>query len=207
MAPQPMQADCEQEKRKTRSNIKQILLLLIIQREEPIGRYRLKTLLGMTMHEGIVRHMLEEYQAQGVITSSRHGATLTPQGHEYLHTFLRQYRIRDIQKMTIPFMSTQPTAIGVQLEDCADHVTSAMNLRDIAIRGGATSATVVNYRDKSFTIPAVDPTFIANNPALAEQLQATFTLKPNDVIVLISADSDWQGLEAAIHVATSLSCY
>jgi len=59
----------EQGKRKTRDTIKQTLLLLIIQREGPIGRYRLKTLLEMADREGVVRAMLEEYQAANIIMS------------------------------------------------------------------------------------------------------------------------------------------
>jgi predicted transcriptional regulator len=197
----------ERGKRKTRDTIKQILLLLIIQREGPIGRYRLKSLLEMTLHEGIVRHMLEEYQAQNIITSSRRGAALTPHGHDYIQQLLQQYRILDIQKFTIPLMSTDAITLGVHLQDCADQIISAMDVRDIAIRGGATSATVVIYRNGVLTIPAVDPTFITNNPKLTHQLHTTFHLKPNDVVILISAESDWRGLEAAIHVAESLTTH
>jgi predicted transcriptional regulator len=185
--------------------VKQILLLLIIQREGPIGRYRLKTLMEMTLHEGIVRHMLEEYQAANIISSSRRGAALTPHGHEYTQQLLRHYRIRDLQKLTIPLMSTNLSTLGVHLQDCADQITSAMDIRDIAIRGGATSATVITYRDGSVTIPAVDPTFITNNPQLIHHLHTTFNLKPNDVVILISAESEWRGIEAAIHIATSLA--
>ena len=80
-----------------------------------------------------------------------------------------------------------------------------MDVRDIAIRGGATSATVITYREGIVTIPAVDPTFITNNPQLIHHLHTTFSLKPNDVIILISAESEWRGIEAAIHIATSLT--
>ena len=197
----------ERGKRKTRSTVKQILLLLIIQQEGPIGRYRLKTLLEMSLHEGIVRHMLEEYQAAGIITSSRQGAALTAQGHLYLHQLLRQFRIRDIQQLAIPLMSTHPTTLGIHLHDCADQIISAMEIRDIAVRGGATSATVVVFRDEVLTIPAVDPLFVTDNPVFTRQIHATFALQPNDVIILISADSHWRGLEAAIHVAESLTTH
>jgi predicted transcriptional regulator len=195
----------ERGKRKTRDTIKQILLLLIIQREGPIGRYRLKTLLEMADREGVVRAMLEEYQAANIITSSRQGAALTPQGHNYLQQLLRQYRILNIQQLTIPLMSTNPSTLGVHLQDCADQIGSAMDVRDIAIRGGAISATVVTYHDGGLTIPAVDPTFIINNPTFTEQLHTTFCLQPNDVVILISAESDWRGLEAGIHIATALA--
>lgn len=201
----PILTKHERGKRKTRSGAKRLLLLLIIQREGPIGRYRLKTLLGMAMHEGIVRHMLEEYQAEGNITSTRQGASLTPQGQDHLQTLLRQYRIRDIKKITIPLMSIHPTTIGVHLENCADRITSAMDLRDKAVRGGASSATITIYRNEVLTIPTVDPTFITKNPAFTHQLHATFALKSNDIVVLISADTEWKGLEAAIYVAASLS--
>ena len=205
MALRPTPSKSERGKRKTRDTVKQILLLLIIQREGPIGRYRLKTLLGMVEREGVVRSMLEEYQATNIITSSRRGAALTPHGHGYLQQLLRDYRILNIQQLTIPLMSTHPSTLGVHLQDCANRIASAMNVRDIAIRGGATSATVVTYRDGVLSIPAVDPTFITNNPTLTHELHATFCLQPNDVVILISAESDWRGLEAAIHIAASLA--
>lgn len=192
-------------KRKTRSTIKQVLLLLIIQREGPIGRYRLKTLLEMSLHEGIVRHMLKEYQSTGIITSSRQGARLTARGQEHLQQLLRQYRILDIQQLAIPLMSSHPTTLGIHLQDCANQITSAMEIRDIAVRGGATSATVVIFRDKALIIPAVDSTFVSDNPVFNRQIHDSFFLQPNDVIVLISADSYWRGLEAAIHVAAKLT--
>lgn len=201
----PILTKHERGKRKTRSDVKRLLLLLLIQREGPIGRYRLKTLLGMAMHEGIVRHMLEEYQVQSYLTSTRQGASLTPRGQDHLQTLLRQYRIRDIQKIAIPLMSAYPITIGVHLDNCADRITSAMDLRDKAVRGGATGATIIIYRNDVLTIPTVDPLFIAKNPTFTNQLKATFALKPNDMIVLISADTDWKGLEAAVHVAVSLS--
>jgi predicted transcriptional regulator len=205
MDPSSPTSTSERGKRKTRSTIKQVLLLLIIQREGPIGRYRLKTVLEMSVHEGIVRHMLEEYQAAGIISSSRQGASLTTQGHEFLQQLLHQYRILDIQHLAIPLISTHPPTLGMHLQDCADRITSAMEIRDIAVRGGARSATVVIFRDDVLTIPAVDPMFISDNPAVTRQIHATFTLHPNDVIILISADSLWRRLEAAIHVAASLS--
>jgi hypothetical protein len=149
--------------------------------------------------------MLEEYQTQGYVTSTRQGASLTPRGHDLLQMLLCQYRIHDTQKIAIPLVSTHPTTMGVHLKNCADRITSAMDLRDKAVRGGATAATIVIYRNDVLTIPAVDPAFITNNPTFTHQLQATFALKPNDIIVLISAETDWMGLEAAIHVATSLS--
>ena len=201
----PTQSESDRGKRKIRDTVKQILLLLIIQREGPIGRYRLKTLLEMSLHEGIVRHMLQEYQATGIITASRQGATLTAQGHEFLQQLLHQYRIHDIQQLAIPLLSTHSTKLGVHLQDCADRITSAMEIRDIAVRGGATSATVVIFNDDVLTIPAVDPTFITDNSSFTRQIHATFALQPRDVIVLISSDSHWRGVEAAIHVAASLT--
>ena len=132
MALRPIPNKFERGKRKTRDTVKQILLLLIIQREGPIGRYRLKTLLEMVEREGVVRSMLEEYQATNIITSSRQGATLTPHGHDYLQQLLQHYRILDIQQLTIPLMSINPSTLGIHLQDCADQIVSAMDIRDIA---------------------------------------------------------------------------
>jgi predicted transcriptional regulator len=205
MDPPSTQRTSERGKRKTRNTVKQILLLLIIQREGPIGRYRLKTLMEMPLHEGIVRHMLEEYQAANIISSSRQGAALTPHGQEYIQQLLRHYRILDFQKLSVPLMSPNLSTLGVHLQDCADQIISAMDIRDVAIRGGATSATVIIYRDGSVTIPAVDPSFITNNPQLIHHLHKNFYLKPNDVVILISAESEWRGVEAAIHIAASLA--
>jgi len=41
-------------------DLRTLLLLLLLRKERMIGRYRLKEMLDMQRHEGVVRRMLED---------------------------------------------------------------------------------------------------------------------------------------------------
>lgn len=79
--------------KKKRSDVKELLMLWILKRKSPIGRYRLKYMLGLSEHEGVVRQMLEEFQKQGYVSASRSGCVLTDRGKSFLENRLRSYYI------------------------------------------------------------------------------------------------------------------
>lgn len=60
-----------------RSQIKELLMLLVLSWEGPIGRYRLKHVIGLSEHEGLVKQMLADLQKQGYISARKSGCTLT----------------------------------------------------------------------------------------------------------------------------------
>ena len=73
-----------------------------------------------------------------------------------------------------------------------------MKLRDIAIRGGASEATIIFYQKNQLIIPLVNSDFFSKNPLLSKKLSNFYKLKNNDVIILLSSDSLYNGIEASI---------
>jgi hypothetical protein len=95
--------------------------------------------------------------------------------------------------------------LGVHLRNRADRIESAMSLRDLAVRGGATGATILLFKEGELSIPSVHPDFLSKHPNLIKDLQETFTLEEDDVIALISAEDEWTGVESALTLADTLS--
>jgi hypothetical protein len=95
--------------------------------------------------------------------------------------------------------------LGIHLQNRADRIESAMSLRDLAVRGGATGATILLFKEGELSIPSVHPDFLTEHPNLIKDIQETFTLEEDDVIALISTEDEWTGVEVAITLADALS--
>ena len=87
----------------------------------------------------------------------------------------------------------------------ADKISSAMEIRDIAIRGGATGATIILFKEEKLTIPSVHPEFLSEYPNLVKNIQDSFNLEDNDIVVTVSAENESKGFEASITIAKLLS--
>ena len=192
-------------KRKKRSEIKELLMLQILNREGPIGRYRLKDIIGLSEHEGVVRQMLANLQKQGNISAGRSGCTLTKKGKTLLEKRLKANHIMDIKTFDSPILRAGPVSIGVHLQNMADKIGSAMEIRDVAVRGGATGATIILFKEGELSIPSVHPDFLSEHPNLAKKIRESFNLEDNDVVVIVSAEDEWRGFEASITIANALS--
>jgi len=192
-------------KRKKRSEIKELLMLLILNREGPVGRYRLKDLMKLSEHEGLIRQMLADLQKQGHISASKTGCILTQNGKISLEKRLKLLNIVDIKPFDSPILKTGLISIGVHLQNMAYKIGSVINTRDIAIRGGATGATIILFNKGKLSVPSVHPDFLSENPGLIKKIQDSFKLEDNDVVTIVSADDEWQGYEASITIANALS--
>ncbi len=205
MAPPPQEARRRQHRGPSRSDIKELLLLFIVDREGPIGRYHLKGLLGLSDHEGTVRRMLTHLQRQGYLAASRSGCTLTPPGKAFLEARLTAIGVAAIKPIALHPLTVAAVTLGVHLFNKAHQIESAMRLRDLAVRGGATGATILLFKDGALSIPSVHPDFLSAHPALLKTLHDTFPLDENDVLAVISADDEWTGVEAALTLAHVLT--
>ena len=179
-------------------------MMLMLNREGPIGRYRLKDIIGLAEHEGLVKQMLAGLQKQGYISASKMGCTLTQKGKTLLNKRLKALNITAIKPFDSPILRTEPASIGLHLQNRADKIDSAMKIRDIAVRGGATGATIILFKEGEFSIPSVPPDFLSENPNLDKKVHESFNLQENDVIVIVSADDEWRGFEASITIAKAL---
>lgn len=191
-------------KRVEGSEVKELLTLLVLNQKSPIGRYRLKAALGLSEHEGLVKQMLVELQKQGYISANKSGCTLTQNGKTLLWRRLKDFHIKEIKAFDLPPFRAGSVSIGLHLENMADKIGSAMAIRDDAIRGGATGATIIFFKEGKLCIPSVNSNFLSENPALIKKMQDSFKLEDNDVIAIVSAEDEWKGFEASITVAKTL---
>jgi predicted transcriptional regulator len=180
-------------------------MLLMVQREGPIGRYRLKEVVGLSDHEGVVRQMLADFQEQGHVAASRSGCTLTDEGHTLLAEALNAHHIAAIKRFDIPLLTPGPIGVAVHLRKRASRVRSAMKIRDLAVRAGALGATVITFKDEKLRVPSVSPAFFENYPDLGAKIHDAFRLEDDDVIAVISAEEAWRGFEASLTIARALS--
>lgn len=185
--------------------IKELLTLLILDRWGPIGRYRLKDMIGLSDNEGVVRRMLASLQKQGHISASKSGCTLTQKGKALLEKRLRAHHIVDLRAFDSPILKAGPVTIGVHLQNRVDRIGSAMEIRDTAVRGGATGATIIFFKEGKLSIPSVHPDFLSEHPNLAKKIHESFHLEEKDVVVVVSAEDEWKGFEATLTIANVLS--
>ena len=162
-------------------------------------------MLGLSGHEGSVRQMLVNLQRQGYLAASRSGCTLTSTGTTFLKALLTSKHIAAIKRVDAQLLTVGPMTLGVHLRNRADRIESVMSLRDLAVRGGATGATILLFKEGELSIPSVHPGFLSKHPNLIKDLQEAFTLEEDDVIALISAEDEWTGVESAITLADALS--
>ena len=191
--------------RKKRSEIKELLMLMILNRKGPIGRYRLKEMLNLSEHEGVIRYMLTDLQNQSYVSASKLGCALTQKGKALLEKRLRAYDIIDIKTFYTPILTTTPISMGLHIQNKADKIESAMKLRDHAVRGGAVGATIILFKDEKLIIPSVNIGFFSRHPTLAKKIHDAFSLENNDILVVVSTEEEWRGMEASITIAKVLS--
>ncbi|UCH02435.1 MAG: DUF4443 domain-containing protein, partial [Candidatus Bathyarchaeota archaeon] len=191
-------------KRKKRSEVKKLLLLWILNQEGPIGRYRLKELMDLSEHEGIVREMLNDLKKENFILAKRLGCSLTEKGKTFFADQMKARNIVSIKAIDSTILTEQPINLGLHLRNQADKIESTMDIRDIAVRGGASGATIIFFKQNRITIPSVHPDFLAKHPKVATIIRNSFNLSDNDVVAIIYAEDKWKAVESAITVANTL---
>lgn len=191
-------------KSKKRSKIKQTLLLLILSSEGPIGRYRLKNMLGLSEHEGIVKLMLEEFKSYGFIRSGPSGSILTQEGKTFLKEHLDKLGITAIRELDLKDLKTGPSSVIVHLPQKADLFDSVLRYRDEAIRAGAVGTTIITYKEEVLSVPRVYSNLSEKFPLTTQRLLNAFNLKNGDALLVVSGVDRWKAIEGALAIVLSL---
>ena len=195
----------EPGKRKRRLELKELLMLLLLKLEGPVGRYRLKHMLGMTEHEGVVKLMLADLRRNSHISADRLGSKLTVKGEELLDQRLKDYSIETIEDVNIPPLEAGLVSVGIHLKGKADAIQSGIEQRDATVRAGATGATILTYKDGVLGIPKVYRDISSEYPDLNDQIHRSFSLVDRDVLIITSAKDRWKALEGALAAAKILA--
>lgn len=192
-------------KRKKRSELKELLLLLILKSEGPVGRYRLKDMLNLSEHEGLVRLMLADLQKNNYVSASRAGCELTSKGISLSEESLKKYNIIDVKELDLGPLKAGPESLVVHVHGVADRIESAMETRDVAVRAGASGAIILTYKNRSLGIPAAYPDLSQDYPDLTKHILRSFGLSDNDVLIVGFSEDRWRALEGALLAAVTLT--
>jgi hypothetical protein len=191
-------------KRKQRSEIKLILLLLIIQREGLIGRYRLKSMLNLSHREGLVRLMLTDLKQQGYLKSSKSGSELTKMGRGYIETLFKKYDIIDIQELNLHLFGIDANSFVIHLQNHSIP-KPVVELRDIAVKAGASGSIIVLFKNEKFIVPTVYSDLSHEHPDLAKILLYTFELSDENILIICFSKNKWRALEGGLAITLYLS--
>jgi len=142
-----------------------------------------------------VKQMLADFQKQGYVLASKAGCILTQKGKTLMNKRLEDLNITGIKLFDSPILKTEHTSVGLHLQNRADKIDLVIKIRDIAVRGGATGATIILFKEGKLSIPSVHPDFLSENLSLAKKVHESFNLKENDVIAIVSADDEWRDLK------------
>ena len=191
-------------KRKKRADIKNILLFIIIRREGPIGRYRLKEMLDLSHREGLVRLMLNNLKHEGYLKTSKSGSELTEIGHTYIKNFFKKNDILTLKELNLlPFgIDADSFIIHLQNHPIPKHV---VDLRDIAVKAGASGAIILLFKNKRLIVPTVYSDLSLDHPELANTLLYNFDLSEEDVLIISFSKNKWRALEGCLAITLFLS--
>lgn len=191
-------------RRKKRTEIKELLLILALKKAGPIGRYRLKKILDLSEYEGIVRLMLTDLEGKGIISASRKGCKLTRKGESLLAKSLGAYNIAKIKQVDLRSLGLD-NSFCVHVRDHAEMIRPVAQYRDAAVRAGALGAIILKYADGILAVPNVYSDFSLEYPKLTAEILQGFDFLNGDVLILGFAGDEWKALEGALAVAIEMA--
>lgn len=194
----------EGRKHRKRSELKLILTLIILKLKGPIGRYRLKEMLNLSEQEGIVRFMLSDLKQEGFIKTGKIGCELTPEGEEFLESLLRKYGLVDIIEMNLESLKVGPENFILQIRGHSIPKSIA-ELRDAAVRVGASGAVLITYERGVLRVPTVYPNLEDEYPKLVVDFHKALNLHDGDIILACFSEDKWRALEGGLSAATVLA--
>ena len=181
----------------TLSEQKETLLLLAIQDEEHLGRYRLVLILGLP--DGVTRGLLIKLARMGYVKTEKFvGRSLTPKGEKRLTELLANLNVHAIREIDAGDLSLGPKSVVAHIRDGARSVRSGIEQRDAAIRAGAAGAITVIYHDEMFLLPPDGFDLSEKNRIIAERLRKEFEPLEGDALVIGSGGDKWKAVEGVL---------
>ncbi|MEM1537811.1 MAG: DUF4443 domain-containing protein [Candidatus Nezhaarchaeales archaeon] len=181
-----------------------VLALMIIDREGPIGRYKLSN--ALNVGEGVVKALLKSFKEGGLVkVAAGRGCSLTDKGRRELEGFLSRRRIASIKPVEMKELSLGGIEVAVHLRGLAGKIGSGMEQRDEAIKAGGRGAITIVMRGRTLKVPGVYEDLAEAYSDVAKTLLESFDLNENDVLVVCSADDYWKAKRVTLAVALSLT--
>ena len=190
-------------KRRRRFELKLLLLMIILELEGPVGRYRLKEMLDLSEQEGVVRLMLDDLKAKGLIKTRKTGCELTKAGSDYLTNTFKEHNIVKIEETGLESMSIDSEGFIFHCRG-SPMPTSLTALRDVAVRNGADGAILFLYNQGTLTVPGVYSNLEQENPDITFEITGKLSLLDGDIIIVSFSKNKWRALEGGLFMAVYL---
>ncbi len=181
----------------------QLQLLIFLRMEKMVGRYRLKELLSIPQHEGIVRRMLRELAEKGWVSPTRSGSVLTSGGYASIEDSLQKKGIVEVKEVDLQKMGVGPKSVAVQVRQ-RECPCSLLSLRDEAVKAGASGAVILIHENGDLNVPLVYRSLMDRYPAILSDLETRFTLVDRDMIVIGFAETASKALTGALAIVMAI---
>jgi len=185
-------------------DLKTLLLLLLLRRAGMIGRYRLKEMLDMQHHEGVVRRILEDLAKRQLVRPTRSGCALTELGGNVVDKLLPEKGVVNVEHLDLRGVSIGPESAVVQLRNRRIS-GSILTLRDMAVKVGARGAVILTYKNGELGDPLAYRKLSARHPEVTWILEKSLKLLEDDIVVVGFADTYPRALEGALAVAFEIA--
>ena len=183
--------------------LKEALLLLILEREGPIGRYRLTPMLNIS--EGRVKGMLRRMRDKGYLKAGKAGCRITDEGKRKLKEWLRSRNILNIREIDASPLKVGPKSILIHVHGKAHRIRMGVEQRDVAVRAGALGAVNMVFKAGVLSIPPIYPNLEEALPNFTKEIVQTFKPRDGDVLIITFSENLYKSLEASLSVAEFLS--
>jgi DNA-binding MarR family transcriptional regulator len=156
-----------------------VLIALRIIREKSPGRKQLSA--DLCLGEGTVRNLLRRLTEEGLVSSTRRGVSLTPEGEGLLEELARRIRGRPVPRSRLTVGEFNH---AVLVKGGAAKVRLGVEQRDHALISGASGATTLVFEDGVFRVPAL--TDAVESPVVESILE--LAPEEGDAVVIGTAD-------------------
>ncbi len=183
--------------------LRRLQLLVFLRMEKMVGRYRLKGLLDVPQHEGVVRRMLKELSEKGWVRPTRSGSVLTNDGKACIEESLRQKGIVDVKEVDLRRMKVGPKSVAVLVRQ-RNYPRSLLSLRDEAVKAGASGAVMFVHGNDDLNVPSVYKSLMHSYPMILDDLRGRFTLLDGDILIVGFAEAASKALTGALAIVMTL---
>ena len=191
-------------KHKKRSESKVLLLLIMLELEGPIGRYRLKEMLDLSEQEGLVRLMLADLKRESLAKTSKAGCELTRKGKRFLKETLKKHGIVEIKEIFLELLGKGSESFTFQCRG-SSMPASITDLRDVAVRYGSSGAILILYDQGILKVPEVYTDLRDKHQGIANNICKALNLSDGDIILTTFSGNKWRALEGGLSMAIRLA--
>ncbi|WEU39903.1 MAG: DUF4443 domain-containing protein [Candidatus Odinarchaeum yellowstonii] len=183
-------------------NILDLITLIVIKEAKQIGRYTLKKALELS--EGRTRSRLRKLLNDGLIGASPLGAYLTSKGETALSKGFSDLKIKKYIFTEQPFLGLTLNHYIFQISKPVIEKRKLLQLRDEAIRGGASTATFIIFDKGRLTVPGVYENLEKEDEKSCTLIKNNFKLEDGDLLIVASSENRWLAVRGGLNAIKAL---